>query len=110
MTASNVAIISAAIAFTGLMVTLITKLMNVSVKYGELVKQIDMVQNMSKAACKDNADDIGKIDKRLVEVERKQLDTAIMVARIDENVQQLTQLNAKLDTKIDNLCNQIAQK
>lgn len=110
MTASTIAILSFSVAFTGLMVTLISKLMTVSVKYGEIVKHIDMLQTQSKTAYKETSEDVVKIDRRVTELERKQTDTAIVVARIEENVQHLTQLCSKLDEKLDDICEKIAQK
>lgn len=103
MTASNVAIISACIAFTGLMVTLVTKLMSVSVKYGEIVKQIDMVQS----ACKR---DVKSLEIRVTDLEKDMTSTAVFIARLDENMQTIVRQNEKLEAKLDSICDKIANK
>ncbi|MCQ2125105.1 MAG: hypothetical protein MJZ25_13070 [Fibrobacter sp.] len=103
MTASNVAIISACIAFTGLMVTLVTKLMSVSVKYGEVVKQIDMVQS----ACKR---DVKSLEIRVTDLEKDMTSTAVFIARLDENMQTIVRQNEKLEAKLDSICDKIANK
>lgn len=103
MSASNVAIISACIAFTGLMITLITKLMSVSVKYGEIVKQIDMVQS----ACKR---DVKSLEIRVTDLEKDMTNTAVFIARLDENMQTIVRQNEKLEAKLDSICDKIAQK
>lgn len=100
MSASNIAIISACIAFTGLMVTLVTKLMSVSVKYGEIVKQMDMVQSASKR-------DITALDIRVTDLEKDMNNTAVFIARLDENLQTIVKQNEKLEAKLDNLFEKI---
>ncbi len=103
MTASNVAIISACIAFVGLMITLITKLMTVSVKYGEIVKQMDMVQQ----ACKR---DIVAIDTRVANLEKDMTSISIINARLDANMQTIVKQISKLEGKLDNICTKLMQK
>lgn len=103
MSASNIAIISACIAFTGLMVTLVTKLMSVSVKYGEVVKQIDMVQS----ACKR---DVKSLEIRVTDLEKDMTSTAVFIARLDENMQTIVRQNEKLEAKLDSICDKIANK
>ena len=110
MAASNVAIISCCIAFFGLLVTVISKLMNMSVKYGELVKQMDMVHNAARNDYKENKEDIAHIDSRVTILEREQNTTAIVVARLDESMQTIVQQNSKLEAKLDKICDNLITK
>lgn len=77
--------------------------MTVSVKYGEIVKQMDMIQAASKK-------DIKALDIRVTDLEKDMTNTAVFIARLDENMQTIVRQNEKLEAKLDSICDKIAQK